>query len=460
MRRRFCIAAAVCFALGIAAGRAVTSALAQAEATGSSYITPFPESDTYKTLVVGDSFADGVLSGLIEAFGPDSRLQIARKHRSMAGIARNDIDDELKSLEEFLTREPSHITIVMVGREDRTPIRSGNKRLPVGRDDWRDEYGRRVDRLMKLLKRRGGAVYWVGLPVVRRQDWTDDIQVINDVVRDRAYLNGIKYIDAFTGFADEGGGYNPDGPDSGGRIRVMRSPDGVGFTEAGNRKLAHFIEREIRRDLTQAKNERTIPLAGSEADQRKINPAKSASDQGQSSALPTSKTGDTKSSWAATTGASPQPTPPMSAPDQKADNSRITLRTAVNGREETVTLDILRPAIPASVIQLMSRNATPDKATQVGDTLQETLPGGLLVLNSISPTGDSASARRSRLAPTQTPHFRVMVKGERLPSKPGRADDFRWPRIDLADEAPPRPVTTGTAPATTQRTPSSKAPRP
>ena len=468
MNRRFGIAAAVCLALGITAAGSAPAAVAQTEAAGSSYITPFPEGDIYRTVVVGDAYAEGVLAGLIDAFGSDSRLQIARKHRSFAGIARADIDDELKSVEEFLTREPSHITIVMIGRDDRSPIRAGNKRLQVGREDWREEYGKRVDRLMKAMKQRGGAIYWVGLPGVRRQDWSEDIVSLNDVLRDRAYLNGIKFIDAFAGFADEGGNFIVDGPDASGRMRVMRSPDGIGFTEAGNRKLAHFIEREIRRDLTQAKNERAIPLAGAEPEQRKINPAKAASEAAPpvTAAAAGPKAAESKSSWATTTGAAPQPSPPAvaAAPDQKADNSRITLRSPLpGGREETVTLDIFRPAIPASVIQLLSRNATAERGTQIGETLQDNLPGGLIILSSVSPAGDGANGRRSKVAPTQTPYFRVMVKGERLPSKPDRADDFRWPRPDLADPEPTAAaggVAAQPAAANSVRQPASKPARP
>jgi uncharacterized protein len=98
-------------------------------------------------------------------------------------------------------------------------------------------------------------------------------------------------------------------------------------------------------------------------------------------------------------------------------------------------IDLLRPAIPASVIQLMARNGGSEKATQVGDTVQETMSGGLVVLSSITPANDSSgSGGRAKLAPTQTPYFKVMVKGERMPSRPGRADDFRWPRQDVAPE--------------------------
>jgi len=275
MTRQFHLPVILCLLLGYAVA-GVRPALAQEDATAAvSYITPFPESDTYKLQVIGDPLAEGALAGLIEAFGSDSRLQINRKHRVLAGLARLEAEDDAKTLDEALAKEPNHITVVMVGQNDRTPIRvPGGKRLQVGRDDWREEYGRRVDRLIKILKKHGGAVYWIGLPVMRRPDWNEDIQVMNDIVRERAYLNGIKYIDAFAGLADEGGNFVAMGPDVAGLVRRLRESDGVSFTPAGNRKLAHFVEREVRRDLTQAKNERAIPLAGAEAEQRKISPLK------------------------------------------------------------------------------------------------------------------------------------------------------------------------------------------
>ncbi len=464
MIRSFITALTLCLSLAVS-----VSAWGQENPAGASYVTPFPEGDIYKLQVIGDDLAEGLLSGVVEAFGSDSRLAIGRKHRVFQGLARSQADDDMKTLDEALVRETNHVTLVMVGLNDRIPIRmpGAAKRLFVGKDDWREEYGSRVDRLIKLLKKRGGAVYWVGLPVMRKTDWNEDIQVMNDIVRERAYLNGIKYIDAYAGLADEGGNFVAMGPDVAGLVRRLRESDGVSFTTAGNRKLAHFVERDLRRDLTQAKAERAIPLAGAEPEQRKINPAKTAPEVPAASGA--SKPGDNKSAWAATTNAAPQPTPfaANAALEQKADNSRISVRTVTpGGREETVTLDVLRPPIPASVIQLMARNSTPDKATQVGDTLQEQLPGGLLLLSSVTPASEGVGPnRRVRLAPTQTPYFKVMVKGERLPSKPGRADDFRWPRPDQMVEAtpvavPPQAAPATAAPAATQNAPAVTSPRP
>lgn len=462
MKRIVPLCLAICLALGFHA-LSGQPARAQDDAAATSYVTPFPDGDVYKVQVIGDQLAEGALSGLVEAFGSDSRLQINRKHRNLTGLVRSDFDDALKALDEAMEREPSQITLVMVGQDDRAAMRlASGKRLGLGSDEWREEYGQRVDRLMKVLKRRGGAVYWIGLPVMQRSEWNETIELINDLARDRSYLNGLKFIDVYAGFADENGSFVALGPDVGGLVRRLREADGVGFTQAGNRKLAHFVEREIRRDLNQAKSERNIPLAGAEAEQRKINPAKPAEapvNAGVASTAP--KPGEAKPTWL-TTMTPPSPTANAAA-EQKADNSRIALRTVTpGGREETANVDILRPAIPASVIQLMARNASAERGTQVGETLQDTLPGGLLLLSSVTPAVDlGGPGRRANLAPTQTPYFRVMVKGEQLPSKPGRADDFRWPRADqMPEPAPVQPAAASASPGAAAKPPEPKRPAP
>ena len=45
---------------------------------------------------------------------------------------------------------------------------TGAPRRAWNSDEWREEYGRRVDRFIKALKRQGIALYWIGLPILRR----------------------------------------------------------------------------------------------------------------------------------------------------------------------------------------------------------------------------------------------------------------------------------------------------
>ena len=55
-------------------------------------------------------------------------------------------------------------------------------------------------------------------------------QTMNDIVREKAYLNGAKFIDIQAHFADEAGNYAPYGPDITGKQRLLREADGVLFT--------------------------------------------------------------------------------------------------------------------------------------------------------------------------------------------------------------------------------------
>jgi hypothetical protein len=421
-------------------------ARAQEQFSGTSYITPFPQGDIYRLQLYGDAFAEGMLAGLTEAMSDDSRVQVQKQRRPIAGLVRLEFEDELKAEEagKDAGKDAVHIAVVMIGYNDRNHIRtSWRDRVPLGTGEWRQEYGKRVDRLAKVLKKRGLAVYWVGQPIMRSPLANEPAQVMNDVVRERAYLNGIKYIDITAHFADESGNYTAYGPDVAGKQRLVREPDGVFFTWAGFRKLAHFVEREIKRDLAHARSERAIPLAGAEAEQKRIASLRPRSDQEASWKDSVQATKEVRAGQKRSAVNVPPPPQSDLPGEQKADNGRIALRIPVaGGREETVTLELPRPPIPAAVIQLMTRKDTGERPSQMGDVLADDVGGGLIVLSSVTP----AIAGGARRASPGQPYYQVWIKGERLPPRPGRADDFSWPREDLEIEERPRRRPPGKAP--------------
>ena len=99
-------------------------------------------------------------------------------------------------------------------------------------------------------------VFWVGLPAIRGTKATADAVYLNDLYRARAERAGAVYIDVWDGFVDETGKFTMHGPDLEGQVRRLRSWDGVYFTTYGARKLAHYVEREIRRYMSN----RAVPL--------------------------------------------------------------------------------------------------------------------------------------------------------------------------------------------------------
>lgn len=398
------------------------------------FLTPFPDNDVYQVTVFGDGFADGLLSGLVRAFGSDVRLNIQRQITPIANIATSDFEGKTAALEQKITAQPLNIAIVMIGEDGRYPFRNAQgKRIPVGSDPWIAEYTRRIDRLMRAFKRKNASVYWVGLPNFARNDANELAQRMNDVIRERAYLNGYKYVDAYQGFTDENGRYSAYGPDLEGAIRLLRLRDGVSFTDAGNRKLAHFVEKELRSDLIQAKANRNIPLLGAEAEQEKINPGNAVKTPAPSSPVAGAAQANSKTPGVHPAGFGGTQPPSTTSGDQNADNGKVTLKViGGNGREETQTIEILRPSIPASVVALMARR---ESSGPRGDLLVDQIGGGMTLMSSITPPGNRD---RGRLSPTQAPYFRLLVKGERLQPKPGRADDISWPpKADSTSQANP-----------------------
>src|SRR6195256_2512030 len=114
---------------------------------------------------------------------------------------------------------------------------------------WVELYNKKIEEMIGVLRSKGVPVLWVGLPVVRGPKATADTLFLDSLYRDAAGKAGITYVDVWDGFVDEAGRFLQQGPDFEGQIRRLRSYDGVFFTKAGARKLAHYVEREINRLL-------------------------------------------------------------------------------------------------------------------------------------------------------------------------------------------------------------------
>ncbi|HEY2754688.1 MAG TPA: DUF459 domain-containing protein [Pseudolabrys sp.] len=128
--------------------------------------------------------------------------------------------------------------------------KTGNGTFEFRSDEWEKVYTRRIDDTLAALKSKGVPVFWVGLPSIRGTKSTSDVSYLNDLYRARAERAGVVYIDVWDGFVDEGGKYTNFGPDYEGQTRRLRSGDGVYFTKYGARKLAHYVERELRRYMS------------------------------------------------------------------------------------------------------------------------------------------------------------------------------------------------------------------
>ena len=406
-------------------------ALAQSTEFQRSYIEPFPRGDRYRVLVVGDSLADGLWSGLYRAFQEDANMEVINKSKPSSGFVRIDSYDWNKEIDGILKDETFQMVVVMFGANDDQAIRSGKDYLKPRTDAWAGAYGQRVEAFVKKLRAKNLAVYWVGLPIMRSPDESTEAEDLNEVYREKSFINGAKFIDTWSGFTDESGRYSAFGPDMSGQVRRLRDDDGVHFTTRGYLKLAHFPEKEIRRDLSLAKLERNIPLAGSEDEQAKVmgrvvSPGKSLLQSHENSEAPSAEVGDQAQVQVQPQGQAQGEAKdaPRAAEGETSEPAKSEIQQSKVGE-----VDVIRPVISATLEA--AQTLTPQGAASLPEieNISSDLPGGLTALASISGVNDpSVASSKSRLPLIQRPYYKVLIKGEQLKPKAGRADDFTWPR--------------------------------
>ena len=243
-----------------------------------------PVEPTTSIAVLGDGMADWLAYGLEDAFSDAPEIAIIRNSKTHSGLMRYDSKNDLDwwdAARDILAKENANYVVMMLGVGDRQNIRekdiapepetkegkkdgadAGQQSIvapepPAAKkatgvvefrsDRWEKVYSRRIDQTVAALKSKGAPVFWVGLPSIRGTRSTADAVYLNELYRARAERAGAVYIDIWDGFVDEAGKYSSYGPDYEGQKRRLRSGDGVYFTKYGARKLAHYVEREIRR---------------------------------------------------------------------------------------------------------------------------------------------------------------------------------------------------------------------
>jgi uncharacterized protein len=404
---------AVVASIGLALSHLATGpVLAQAPANffnGRSYITPFPQSDRYQVHVIGDGLAEGLAEGLQAAFEKDGTIKVVKSSKSSAGLTRPD-PDVLSDAAALAKQQGMTIAVIMIGSNDVRNFKAGDGSERWGTDGWRTAYAKEVDKLIKILKDNNVAIYWVGLPVMSNPKTNEAMGVLNDIFRERTYIAGVRFVDTWNGFIDQSGGFSAYGPDLSGQTKRLREADGVFFTAPGNRKLANYVEVLLRRDLAAAKAERNIPLAGDDEEQSRLVPkaAEDAKTPQSEAGVPPKAAGDTPAPEGAPNGG--QAPAQVAATQPQAEQPKATLT-------------------PPAQLQVPRQLSFRPGDAPSGETIVGDITGDVTALATVSPLNDlSANLGARRLPLQERPYYKALIKGQALQPKPGRADDFKWPK--------------------------------
>jgi hypothetical protein len=162
-----------------------------------------------------------------------------------------EVADKMKSL------RPKAVVLGFGANDDHaymTGLPEGVSIDDFGTPTWEREYRRRVGGVMDTVTRAGAHLIWIGLPLTRSPTQTQRFDRINAAVIQevKRRKRTVTYIDTYSMFAAETGGYSDYRTNASGKVERVRAEDGVHFDVAGGNLIAREVLKRLNEvyDLT------------------------------------------------------------------------------------------------------------------------------------------------------------------------------------------------------------------
>jgi hypothetical protein len=220
----------------------------------------FSPSKKLRLWVAGDSLVITPGFAVVRATGASPAIESVGgvDGRVATGLTRPDVVNWFEEIRAKLKDlRPRAVVLGFGGNDDKaymTGLPEGVTIDSFGGSVWRREYGRRVGGLMDMINRAGAFVVWIGLPQTKSADQTQRFDIVNAVVQTEARKREGRtaFIDTYTMFAGDDGGYTQFLPTGSGGLVKVRADDGVHFEGEGGDMIAREVLTQLNRayDLT------------------------------------------------------------------------------------------------------------------------------------------------------------------------------------------------------------------
>lgn len=209
--------------------------------------------------VFGDSMADGLWAGLYRDLRGVDGVTVTKFSEVSTGLSRYDYVDIQAKTTRQLDETPLDVAVILFGTNDAQGISMDGQIHQFGTEGWKAAYARRVDNLVGLLRSRGVAVYWVGLPKMKKASFDGRMTLINDVVEARMKALGVPYIETTALTSNAEGEYEAYLSGADGRRQLMRANDGIHMSMAGYLRMSAPVAERLKMDAAIAP--RPAPVA-------------------------------------------------------------------------------------------------------------------------------------------------------------------------------------------------------
>ncbi|KAA6204924.1 MAG: DUF459 domain-containing protein [Candidatus Tokpelaia sp.] len=202
-----------------------------------------------RVLVIGDFTAAALAEGLNRAYSDNADILVRSKTENNSGLNRIEVYNWPAAISTVIAREKPDLIIVMLGANDRQPLKPADnqagKQADFDTEEWTKAYIARIQSLVQALQKSGAMWLWVGLPAFKQENLNEAALSFNRLYKQAVEQAGGHFVDIWEGFVDAQGAFALSGYDEKGQTARLRTNDGINFTAAGRRKLAFYAEQAI-----------------------------------------------------------------------------------------------------------------------------------------------------------------------------------------------------------------------
>lgn len=204
--------------------------------------------------VFGDSFGDGVWSGLYRLLPASAGYDVVKYSQQSTGFTRYRSLNLEEHLREQLAGNPVDIAVISFGANDTQGVLVGGHAARLMGEEWQQVVGDRIAGYVGILRGQGAMVYWLGLPRMRKAGFDADIQAMNAFYARKMAELGVPFV-ATAALTVDGEGqyapYLPDGPD--GKRTLIRANDGIHMSMTGYVRITRGLAAKIRQTVAEVR---------------------------------------------------------------------------------------------------------------------------------------------------------------------------------------------------------------
>ncbi len=200
-------------------------------------------------LVVGDRMARGLADGLKFLLADKTMVRVEPITEDKKGFTGESAPDWNSLALAKIRGADVKAVVMMLGQRDLGKKFPGEPPVEFLTDEWIRTYEKKVAGFVRAVRQERKPLIWVGLPPTGAELTNDSFSTLNGIFLENTTDSRVWFVDIWDIFLNDEGAYSSFGPSVEGKRLRLRSKNKIGFTWAGYKKVAFFVERELSRIL-------------------------------------------------------------------------------------------------------------------------------------------------------------------------------------------------------------------